>query len=184
MCTNSRIFKDSFGRFVNAPCKYYCMECRNMRREEFTQRLIHEWQSRGYVGSFITLTYRDENLPRLLPAGSAVLGSWFKGEAPAFNSTLCRKDLTNFADRMQKRIKYKFGRSGKYILVGEYGEDQHRPHIHGIYIGLPCSERHMLYDCWNNGRIDIAPISHADIRYPFNTKTFREVSKRRFVIAI
>lgn len=36
---------------------------------------------------------------------------------------------------------------------------------HGIYIGLPDSERVMLYDCWNKGRVDIAPITHADIRY-------------------
>lgn len=36
---------------------------------------------------------------------------------------------------------------------------------HGIYIGLPVSERKMLYECWNKGRVDIAPISHADIRY-------------------
>lgn len=36
---------------------------------------------------------------------------------------------------------------------------------HAIYIGLPCSERKMLYECWNKGRVDIAPISHADIRY-------------------
>lgn len=99
-----------------------------MRREEFTQRLLNEWQSRGYIGSFITLTYRDEALPILLPEGSAVIGQWFKNIAPVYGSTISRKDLTQFADIMQKRLKRKFGKSGKYILVGEYGDEQHRPH--------------------------------------------------------
>lgn len=128
MCTNSRLFEDKFGRLIYAPCKYYCMECRNMRREEFTQRLINEWKTRGYIGSFITLTYRDNELPLLLPEKSAVLGAWFKGVQPAFQSTLSRSEISNFADKMQKRLKYKFGKSGKYILVGEYGDDLHRPH--------------------------------------------------------
>lgn len=128
MCTNSRIFKDKFGRLIQAPCKYYCMECRNMRREEFTQRLINEWKSRKYVGSFITLTYRDEELPILYPEGSAIVGNWFKSVPPAYGSTLCRKDLSQFCDKMQKRLKRAFGSSGKYIAVGEYGDDNHRPH--------------------------------------------------------
>lgn len=136
-----------------------------MRREEFTQRLLHEWQSRGYIGSFITITYRDNELPILLPAGSAVVGSWFKSTPPAFGSTLSRKDLSQFCDKMQKALKRKFGKSGKYIAVGEYGDEMHRPHYHLIYIGLPVSERKLLYDTWNKGRVDIAPITHADIRY-------------------
>lgn len=32
-------------------------------------------------------------------------------------------------------------------------------------IGLPYSERKMLYECWNKGRVDIRPINHARIRY-------------------
>lgn len=165
MCTNSRLFKNKNGDLIYSPCKYYCLECRNMRREEFTQRLLNEWKSRSYIGSFITLTYRDDDLPILLPEGSAIVGQWFKNCPPAFGSTLYRPDLSQFADKMQKRLKRAFGQSGKYIMVGEYGDDLHRPHYHGIYIGLPCSERRMLLDCWSHGRVDIAPISHADIRY-------------------
>lgn len=99
-----------------------------MRREEFTQRLLHEWQTRKYIGSFITLTYRDEDLPILLPPGSPIVGSWFKSVPPVYGSTISRKDLQQFADKMQKRLRRKFGRSGKYILVGEYGDELHRPH--------------------------------------------------------
>ena len=139
MCTRPRIMLDKFGRFSNhVPCKM-CIECRNMRREEFTQRLLHEWETSGYIGSFITLTYRDEDLPLLLPLGSPVVGSYFGSVPPAYGSTLSRKDLTQFCDKLQKRMRRKFNHSVKYVIVGEYGDDGHRPHAHGIIIGLPVS---------------------------------------------
>lgn len=129
MCTRPRLMKDNFGRIIKSvPCKM-CIECRNMRREEFTQRLLHEWETSGYIGSFITLTYRDDNLPILLPEGSAIVGAWFGSIPPAYGSTLSRQELTQFADKLQKRVKRKFNHSCKYVLVGEYGDDGHRPII-------------------------------------------------------
>lgn len=175
MCTRPRLEIDKLGRLItNVPCKM-CIECRNMRREEFTERLLHEWQTAGYIGSFITLTYRDEQLPILLPENSAVVGHWFKSVPPAYGSTLSRKEISQFADKMQKRLKRQFGKSGKYVLVGEYGDDGHRPHYHGIYIGLPSSERKMLYECWNKGKVDIQAISHAAVRY-----TLKYIDKQIF----
>lgn len=127
MCTRPRLMQDNFGRIIKSvPCKM-CIECRNMRREEFTQRLLHEWETNNYIGSFITLTYRDDALPILLPEGSATVGSWFGSVPPAYGSTLSRKELTQFADKLQKRIRRKFNHSCKYVLVGEYGDDGHRP---------------------------------------------------------
>ena len=161
MCTRPRYMYDKFGRICNqVPCKL-CIECRNLRREDFTQRLIHEWQTFGYIGSFIYLTYRDDMLPVLLPENSAVIGAWFGSVPPAFCSTLSRSELTQFADKLQKRIKRKYGKSCKYVLVGEYGDDGHRPHYHGIILGLPYSDRKLLYETWNKGRIDIQPISYS-----------------------
>lgn len=46
---------------------------------------------------------------------------------------------------------------------------------HGIIIGLPTSERKMVYECWNKGKIDISPITHADIRY-----TLKYIDKQVF----
>lgn len=158
----------------NVPCKM-CIECRNMRREEFTQRLLHEWQTQGFIGSFITLTYRDEDLPILLPLGSAVVGHWFGSTPPAFGSTLSRKDASQFTDKLGKRIRRKYGHGIKYILAAEYGDEGHRPHYHGIIIGLPGSERKMLLECWNKGMVSIDPISHADIRY-----TLKYIDKQIF----
>lgn len=129
MCTRYRTsFIDKYGRYIkNVPCKT-CLECRNMRREEYTQRLLHEWETQKYIGSFITLTYRDEDLPLLLPIGSAIVGTYFGSIPPAYGSTLNRKDLSQFSDKLQKRLRRKFNHSCKYVLVGEYGDDGHRPH--------------------------------------------------------
>lgn len=42
-------------------------------------------------------------------------------------------------------------------------------------IGLPYSERKLLYETWNKGKVDIAPISHADVRY-----TLKYIDKQIF----
>ena len=109
MCTNSRLMKTASGHLIQIPCKYLCTECRNMRREDFAQRLKFEYKSYGYLGAFISLTYSDPNLPLLLPEGSAVVGSFFGNSPPAYGSTLYRPDLSNFCSLSQKLDK-----SGRY----------------------------------------------------------------------
>ena len=152
-------------KYKFAPCGM-CLECRNMRREEYTQRLKHEIQTSGYIASFVSLTYRDDELPLLLPQGSAVVGKYFGSVPPAYGSTLSRKDISQFCDKLQKRFHRKFGKKPlKYIAVGEYGDDGHRPHYHLIIVGLPCSERSMVYYAWHKGRVDIEPVGNGAIRY-------------------
>lgn len=131
MCTNNlyRFIPNKQNQLIRVPCKYFCMECRNMRREEYTQRLLHEWKTSGYIGSFITLTYRDTELLTLLPPGSAKLGIWFKLVRPFNDSTLSRREASNITDKISKRVKRKYGHGIKYVLVGEYGDDNHRPII-------------------------------------------------------
>lgn len=175
------------------PCGM-CIECRNMRREEWTQRLKHEIQTSNYVASFITLTYRDDELPLLggidssfinysdnidydledkaikqaLPSYSQklVVGKYFGGVPPAYGSTLSKSDAKQFCDKLTKRFRRKYGKLPlKYICAGEYGDDGHRPHLHLIIVGLPASERQMVYDTWNKGRIDIEPVGNGAIRY-------------------
>lgn len=163
MCTRPRTMKDRFGRFRLCPCKT-CIECRIMRVSDFTARLKFELQNYNYVGSFITLTYNDKNLVRLLPEGSAVVGKFFGSVPPYEANTLYRPDLSQFCDKMQKKLKRKYGRSGKYIGFGDYGDTNHRSHFHLIYIGLP-NDRHLVYDTWNKGNVDVEPIGSGCIRY-------------------
>lgn len=183
----------TYSKLKFAPCGM-CIECRNMRREEYTQRLKHEIETSNYIASFITLTYRDDELP-LLHNGpykfinysddidydvidsaineaspsdvqKIVVGSAFGGLPPAFGSTLSRYDAKKFCDKLTKRFRRKYGKLPlKYVCAGEYGDDGHRPHLHLIVVGLPASERKMVYDCWNKGRIDIEPVGNGAIRY-------------------
>lgn len=165
MCTSPRLFYDKYNRPKLAPCKM-CIECRNMRREDFSKRLRMELINYNYVGSFISLTYRDKDLPILYPEGSAVVGKYFGSCPPAFGSTLYPPDISNFCDKMQKRLKRAYGRSGKYVAVGEYGSDQHRPHFHIIYVGCPSANmRKVIREVWNKGNIDIGPINKGAVRY-------------------
>lgn len=164
MCTSLRLYQDSYGRPVYGPCKT-CIECRNLRREDFQQRLKFELMDYSYIGSFVSLTYRDEDLPILLPKGSAIVGKWFGNIPPAYGSTLYRHDISQFCDKMQKRLKRKYGVSGKYIAVGEYGEDGHRPHWHIIYIGLPSDSRKLVREVWTYGNVDVGNIDKGAIRY-------------------
>lgn len=194
--THAYFFVPGLSRkYKFAPCGM-CLECRNMRREEYTQRLKHEIQTSGYIASFVSLTYRDEELPllssrkvRFINSSSdeydyekcdslisqlegddeyenIVLGKYFGSVPPAYGSTLSRKDISNFCDKLQKRFHRKFGKKRlKYIAVGEYGDDGHRPHYHLIIVGLPCSERQMVYEAWNKGRVDVEPVGNGAIRY-------------------
>ena len=45
MCTNMRFMKMENGLIKSVPCKYLCTECRNMRREDFAQRLKFEYKN-------------------------------------------------------------------------------------------------------------------------------------------
>lgn len=164
MCTNLRPIENSLGYIKLVPCKYLCTECRNMRREDFAQRLKFDYKNYNYLGAFITLTYRDDQLPILLPEGSAVVGSFFGSVPPAFGSTLLRSDLSRFCDNMQKRLHRKYGRSGVYIGFGDYGFDLHRPHYHLIFIGCPCDRKYVL-DTWKKGSVKVLPITSGRIRY-------------------
>lgn len=185
--------RSCYSKFKFAPCGM-CIECRNMRREEYTQRLKHEIETSNYIASFVTLTYRDDELPLLTDKPfnfinykddvdydiidsavqaaepnfiqKIVVGSAFGGIPPAFGSTLSRFDAKKFCDKLTKRFRRKYGKKPfKYVCAGEYGDDGHRPHLHLIIVGLPASERKMVYDAWNKGRIDIQPVGNGAIRY-------------------
>lgn len=181
-----------YNNYRFCPCGM-CIECRNMRREEYTQRLKHEIETAHYIASFVTLTYRDDELPLLSENADfinysdninydlvdkaineckpssrqkLVVGSYFCGIPPAYGSTLSKNDAKQFCDKLTKRFRRKYGKLPlKYICAGEYGDDGHRPHYHLIIVGLPASERKMVYDAWNKGRIDIEPVGNGAIRY-------------------
>lgn len=161
-CNNPVWRHNSKGSLVPTPCGM-CQGCRIQKVTEFKNRFQLDLREYDFVGSFITLTYSNDNLPFLLPIGSSISGTYFKGIN--HSATLYKPDLMNFLDNLNHKVKRRFNLPIKYIACGEYGDDNKRPHYHACILGLPSSERKLVYDTWNKGRIDIKPINNGAVRY-------------------
>jgi len=79
--------------------------------------------------SFVTLTYRPEDLP---PGG-----------------TLVPKHTQNWFKRLRKELPPS---SLRYYLVGEYGDQSQRPHYHAAIFGLG-PQSSLFQETWKKGRV-------------------------------
>lgn len=123
------------GDLITVPCRQ-CLGCRISRRHEWAVRAMHEAQMtdqdlvegaepRG--NCFITLTYRDADLPK--------------------NFSVDIKDWQAFAKRSRK-VLGKF----RFFMVGEYGTNDHRPHMHACLFGQDFSEDRKYYTTRNGNK--------------------------------
>ena len=107
------------------PCGQ-CLPCRINRRRVWTLRLMLESYFHEKA-SFVTLTYRDDDLPFDLCSG-----------LPLLEKRDCQLWL--------KRLRKSLGRPGiRYYLAGEYGTKTHRPHYHAILFGVAPEELDSQY---------------------------------------
>ena len=102
------------GRQIYVPCGH-CAWCLQRLRQEWFVRLKFEG-SRALFRSFLTLTYRDSDLPFEI-----------NDETGEFVPSVSLKDIQDFHKRCRKDIKFRF------MLCSEYGPKTHRPHYHGVY---------------------------------------------------
>jgi len=104
---------------------------------------------------FITLTYDNEHLPK--------------------NYTLVPKHLQNFF-KLLRYYAHKQNREIKYFGVGEYGEENHRPHYHAIIFGIDMTEvqtthgsmikNGIIKQAWKEqGLIHIGTVTHDSCQY-------------------
>ena len=121
-----------------------CLACRIRRRSVWTIRLLHENAVHDH-SRFITLTYRDEALPR-------------RGGDP--RGILVKSDLQNFFKRFRK---VKHGKKIKFYACGEYGE-LGRPHYHAILFGDAPTEVE-LRESWGMGHAQSDMVSGKSIAY-------------------
>lgn len=119
---------------------------------------------------FATLTYDDEHLPLKKVWNDDPEGG------PYINvPTLRKSDLQSFNADMRKRFQQGFfldhtlSDAGfaedparidlpdchfKYYCTGEYGPNGHRPHMHGVYFGMPEDESlvlDLMHSVWHRG---------------------------------
>lgn len=88
-----------------------CMGCRLDKAREWGLRIAHE-ASLHEESSFLTLTYRDEELP--------------------YNASVSLRELQLFFKRLRERIA---PQKVRYYGCGEYGGVGERPHYHCILFG-------------------------------------------------
>ena len=127
--------------WLEVPCGH-CVACRIARSREWAIRILHEtefWES----SCFVTLTYRDEDLPS--------------------NGSLERDALTKFFKRLRKDLG---DRKIKYYACGEYGDTYGRPHYHAIIFGLNAlKDKKLIESNWPYGWVKVGGVSYDSARY-------------------
>lgn len=105
-------------RPIDVPCGQ-CLGCRLDNAREWAIRCVHEARMHE-LNSFVTLTYRDEDLPE--------------------DMSVSVREFQLFMKRLRKR----FGQGIRHFGCGEYGEKTGRPHYHVLLFGLDFSDKKFL----------------------------------------
>lgn len=100
---------------LEIPCGQ-CIGCRLEKSRQWAMRCVYE-ASLYEKNSFITLTYRDGNLPYLVDV---------------VDSTLVPDHLSGFLKRLRRRVS---PLKIRFYGCGEYGSLTNRPHYHAILFG-------------------------------------------------
>lgn len=93
---------------IQVPCGK-CAFCLQNKRSEWMFRIFHEMRVQEHPGYFLTMTYDEKHVRR---ADNGQLSLRFY-------------DIQLYIKRLRKAKYY-----AKYICVGEYGTETHRPHYH------------------------------------------------------
>lgn len=119
------------------PCSK-CLSCRFNRRRTWTSRLVLESLEHS-VSSFVTLTFREEDVPLSVSVRDAQL----------------------FLKRVRRAVA---PARLRYFIVGEYGDATWRPHYHAALFGLfPADHVHpargecrcVICTSWGKGGVDV-----------------------------
>lgn len=127
---------------MSVPCSR-CAACLSRKREEWSFRLKQQLKvSTSCI--FITLTYKEENLP-INENGVASVN---------------KRDVQLFFKRLRKNSNQK---ELKYYLSSEYGTKTFRPHYHIVLFDLINTD--LILTSWGLGNIKVDKINDARISY-------------------
>lgn len=100
---------------IQVPCGH-CLLCTERKKNSFAARCAMECQSHDHLPLFVTLTYRDEDLP----------------------DGLKYSDVQYFLKRLRIGLKRDgFDVNLRFAGCGEYGTKRQRPHYHLLIWGFP-----------------------------------------------
>lgn len=127
-----------------------CMKCRQNRRRIWVSRLMLELNLHE-ASCFLTLTYRDEELPH--------------------GGSLDPDDLQGFLKRLRDLLDPVRVR---FYAVGEYGSHTQRPHYHVALFGFHphshCGDKRKVCSCeicrsWGKGGVDVGTLTEQSATY-------------------
>lgn len=141
----------------HVPCGK-CNECIKNKQNEYVIRSIEEAAKVGKVW-FFTLTYNENHVPIKFDLDGEIIdedpdtGEVFFADSAKLK-TLDRKDITAWKKRVRERLNKRRKKEGKdrikfsFLICGEYGPKTHRPHYHGLFMGLTKSEMQEFKRDW------------------------------------
>lgn len=147
-----------------------CLGCRLDYSREWALRCHHEAEMHE-DNSFVTLTFRDKDLPE--------------------DNSIRKEHLQNFFKKLRRELQDKYGRLSigdgkfvpvkkiKYFACGEYGDENLRPHYHAIIFGYGFPDKilhskkngNLLYRseflerCWEKGYSTIGNVTFESAAY-------------------
>lgn len=126
------IVRDKKGIAHKVPCGK-CAFCLTNKRSSWMFRVHHEMRSQKYPGWFLTLTYDEKHVKRVDDG----------------RLSLRFRDVQLYLKRIRKAKYY-----AKYICVGEYGSETHRPHYHILlWTDCPAEELQNLWKSSKDGSL-------------------------------
>lgn len=123
-----------------------CNECVKDKQNEYMIRSVEESKKCGSC-YFFTLTYNEDSCPVKFDLdGEVIEENPLTGEVKFSDSakirSLNRADIVAWKKRVRERINKRRKKEGKprikfsFLITGEYGPKTHRPHYHGLFLGL------------------------------------------------
>ncbi|AXH76464.1 MAG: replication initiator protein [Microviridae sp.] len=161
------------GSYILVPCGK-CNFCLQNRRIQWSFRNQQQLKD-SHTAHFITLTYKDEEIPTERDRHNTYTFATLKKEdLKRFHKNLRNAQEKAFkeikTDRMLneqeiKRLKKKW--QLKYYSTGEYGSKRKRPHYHCLLFNLHPRVLERLEDneIWNKGTMYFGEVNEASIQY-------------------
>jgi len=141
--------KHDIVRSLELPCGQ-CVGCRLERSRQWAIRCMHE-ASLYKDNCFITLTYDDEHLPE--------------------DYSLHYDDFQRFMKRLRKRYQ---GKTIRFYMAGEYGENFGRPHFHACIFNLDFEDKYLWQKTDSGSKIYRSKI--LEELWPFGYSSIGEVN--------
>lgn len=192
--SNPRLYRrphlDTASLYVN--CNK-CPECKNQLTNDWYVRLNYEYKqftaNKGAV-YFLTLTYNDTCVPRVIDQDFKELTDKFKIDVPFF-SGMCfnKRHIVQFFKDFRAYFKKKYGIDGiKHFTVCEYGTEEdktHRPHYHMLLFMPvdfhPSIVRSVANYCWSE-RVKMSEVPDTIIQQSKLENIQKDIAKGNYNI--